>query len=141
MNYRSTSVRYFIVKGESLEKISQKKWERFYSLREYVFPEYAGQILNFACVMVELKDRKPLSIVRIDRMKNKINELGGRDKDYEKEIGKYILNHVEPPKVNCANSVFDAADVFEKKRIEDKYRWKLTEHIEREIAAALCLVV
>ena len=70
-------------------------------------------------------------------MKHKIDENGGLDKEYEKESGKHVINHIEPPEVTSQSSVLDASRVFEAKRLEGKYTWKLSDDIVRKIAESL----
>ncbi len=70
-------------------------------------------------------------------MKHKVDEDGGLDKEYEEESGKHIINRIEPPEVTSQSSVLDASSVFEAKRLEGKYTWKLSDDIVLKIAELL----
>ena len=131
------SIRHFVVSDSDVQKLSQKKRQGFYLRMENTLPEYSGQIINIADVCIELVDRKPYRIIRIDCIRHKIDENGGLDKEYEEESGKHIINYIEPPEVTSQSSVLDASRVFEAKRLEDKYSWKLSDDIVRKIAKLL----
>ena len=62
---------------------------------------------------------------------------GGLDEDYEKESGKHFINIIETPKVTRRSSVLDASSVFEAKRLEGKYTWRLSDDVILKIAESL----
>ncbi len=134
------SIRHFVVSGSDVQKLSQKKRQGFYLRKENTLPEYSGQIISIADVCVELDERKPYQIIKIDCMKHKVNENGGLDKEYEKESGKHIINLIEPPEVTSQSSVLDASSVFEAKRLEGKYTWKLSDDVVLKIAELLKVI-
>ena len=131
------SIRHFVLFSSEVQKLSQKKRQGFYLRNENLLPEYSGQIINIADVCIELVDRKPYKIIRIDCMKHKVNKNGGLDEDYEKESGKHFINIIETPKVTRRSSVLDASSVFEAKRLEGKYTWKLSDDVILKIAESL----
>ncbi len=133
----SISIRHFIVIDSEVHKLSQKKRQGFYLRNKNILPEYSGQIISVADVCIELVDRKPYKIIRIDCMKHKVNKNGGLDEDYEKESGKHFINIIETPKVTRRSSVLDASSVFEAKRLEGKYTWKLSDDVILKIAESL----
>jgi len=96
----SIGIRHFVVDGEKIEKISQKNRQGFYIKQENSLSKYAGRIIDIADICVELVDRKPYKIIRIDCMRHKVNSNGGLDKEYEKDHMKHIGNMIEPPQIN-----------------------------------------
>ena len=138
-NVMNISIRHFVVIGSEIQKLSQKKRQGFYLRNENTLPEYSGKIISIADVCIELVDRKPYKIIRIDCMKHKVNENGGLDKDYDKESGKHFINIIETPKVISQSSVLYASSVFESKRLEGKYTWKLSDDVVSKIAKSLKL--
>ena len=136
-NVMSISIRHFVVNGSDVQKLSQKKRQEFHLRKENTLPEYSGQIISIADVCVELVDRKPYQIIRIDCIKHKVDENGELNKKYEKESGKHIMNRIVPPEVTSQASVLDAYSVFEAKRLEGKYTWKLSDDIVLKIAELL----
>ena len=136
-NVMSISIRHFVVSGSDVQRLSQKKRQGFYLRKENTLPEYSGQTIKIADVCIELVDRKPYKIIRIDCMKHKVDENGGLDTEYEKESGKHFINIIETPKVISQSSVLNATSVFEAKRLEGKYTWKLSDVIALKIAESL----
>ncbi|NOQ93078.1 MAG: hypothetical protein GQ547_00405 [Methylophaga sp.] len=62
----SIGIRHFVVDGENVEKMSQKKRQSFYIKQENSLSKYAGLIIDIADICVELVDRKAYKIIRID---------------------------------------------------------------------------
>lgn len=135
------AIRHFLILSSGIKKISQKKYQSFYhnDLDGNVFPDYAGKIIDVADVVLELVNRKPYQIVRIDCPRYKVNDLGGIDTEYRQEKGRYIINFLDPPKVGKGEDILDASKVFEAKRLKEKYSWKLDNQTILDIGLILGL--
>ncbi len=133
----SISVRYFIVLDETINKISQNKFNGFCFRKEPGLPEYSGQVIKMAEVYVETINRKVTRIIRIDCVKYKADNHGALSKEYEEDSRNHMTNLISPPQVETASGVLNASEIFNAKRLKFKLTWEITEEIRAEISNIL----
>ena len=134
-------VRVFFVGNESrVKRISLK---RFQSLIDggrdgERLPEYAGQRLRIAVVILEVRGRKPVAIERIDRAILVLDETGRVDRSQEQKQGRLAVGSLSwPMPESKEKSVVDASSLFAKKLIAHEYSWRLTADVEEAIEKAI----
>ena len=90
-------------------------------------PEYAGQRLRIAVVILEVKGRKPVAIERIDRAILVFDGTGRVDRRREQKQGRLAVGSLSwPVPESGEKSVIDARSRFAKKLIAHEYSWRLT---------------
>lgn len=80
----SIGVRVMFLDGDRIVRVSQRRFERVFDrdLNE-AMPEYAGQRVRCAMVYMQLADRKPVEVVRIDYMVLPLDPEGRLDADLQ----------------------------------------------------------
>jgi hypothetical protein len=135
--------RVFVVEGESVTRISQKDFDRFYLRENAVLPQYAGRTVTFAVVFYEHKNRKPKRIIRIDTQRSRVKADGSLDQAHNLEDLRLAMNRME---VRLASPAPQAAPrslgvVDAKARFDDR-RWRqlhpaLSGPVQKKILSAL----
>ena len=133
-------LRIFLVKDDdTLERISQARYKRLLRREPHEgMPELAGKCVRSAVVVVNLAERKPVSIDRIQYSQLYFDCNGLIDIEKKEaqvrlalEIIPALMLKQEPGKV------IDARHHFAKKRYNNAYRWKPTREIEAAIIGAV----
>jgi len=80
----SIGIRVMFVDGDRIIRVPLRRFDRLFDrdLNE-AMPEYAGQRVRCAMVYVELADRKPVEVVRIDYMVLPLDPEGRVDADLQ----------------------------------------------------------
>jgi hypothetical protein len=134
-------VRVFFVENEGrVKRISLKRFQRLIDSGQNVerLPEYAGQRLRIAVVILEVKGRKPVAIERIDRSILVFDGTGRVDRRQEQKQGRLAVASLPwPMPESSETSVIDARSRFAKKRIAHEYSWRLTPDVEEAIERAI----
>ena len=124
--------------GDRLQRISLKRFDGLRRESEERFPEYAGQSVRYALVILETQNRKPSAIKSVDCGILKFNSKGQIDEDeWRRQAGLAI--EMMPSVIAEARSIslIDARSHFSKKRYEHEFRWQpsleILEAIEEEI--------
>ncbi len=133
-------LRVFLVNDDdSIQRLSLARYER---LRRgdpgERLPQYAGRRVRYAMVILEVADRKPLEILRIQYSFLDFDPEGRIDPvDREKEAR--LAMEMLPPlaKEQKRPHVVDARYRFAKKRFDDEYKWTSTPEIEAAIVEAI----
>ncbi len=132
------SARYFVVINDSIKKISRKSMEDFYFNGKNTLTDYSGQIIDTIDVIVELQNRKPFRIIRLDGSRLKVDKNGGRDDDFHMESQQQALSCFETPaEVKSTQGVLDATDVFNERKLKNKHIWYPSDKIIYKIAKLL----
>lgn len=117
---------FFLDQNEVLVRIPLKRFEGFYlrSDKRERFPNYAGQRIRYALVTLELKQRKPIAIKRIDCWVIKLNNKGELDEREWLRGATLGVNMASGLQANTSTGpVIDATSRFAKKRYEHEFRW------------------
>jgi hypothetical protein len=120
-------LRVFFVLNESdrLQRISLKRFDGLWGDSKERFPEYAGQSMRYALVILETQNRKPNAITSIDCGILKFNSNGQIDEDeWHRQAGLAI--EMIPPLFAepGSSSVIDACSYFSKKRYKHEFQWQ-----------------
>jgi len=131
-----TGLRVFLVNDDdSLKRFPLARLERlFQGHPEECLLQYAGKRVRYALVMVDLVNRKPVEILRIQYAILTFDSEGKIDAaELEKEMRLGVdmvpIGTIEP----LSRKVVDAEHHFLQKRYENRYLWKPTPEIEETI--------
>ncbi|MCG6881098.1 MAG: hypothetical protein LJE96_18405 [Deltaproteobacteria bacterium] len=132
----SYSIRHFIIdKNDQIFKISQAKFNRMLTHNsEEKFPSFAGLRLRYAEIAIELKDRKPHSVIRSIFSHLSFDSDGFLDYNrYLKDGGIVSSAGILDFGKMSAGNLIDANKIFSKK-LRDNTVWWIPKHkIEKAI--------
>jgi len=103
-----------------------------------MFPEYAGENLRCAYVIVELKNRKPVHIRAIDPIRLYFEADGSCNqvmRKRKKSLANKTFNHVM--RTGNSDIVVDLQSYSAEKHLEEDYRWQPTANEIRKISVLL----
>src|SRR6266496_798769 len=135
-----TGVRIFFVlnDGDRLQRISLKRFDGLWGDGKERFPDYAGQSMRYALVILETRNRRPNAIKRVDCGTLKFNSKGQIDEDeWHRQAAlaiQVIPSLIAEP---GSSSVIDARSHFSKKRLEHEFQWKPSLTIRKAIEEAI----
>lgn len=100
--------------------------------------QYAGKRVRFIEVALELKQRKPVQIIRFQPFVLSFDSEGLID-EAEKEKERRLIAEVisAPIRKREPGNVIDAHHRFAKKHVEHRYRWTPTVEIEKAVLDAI----
>ena len=130
----SIGVRIMFLDGDRIIRVSQRRFERLVDrdLNE-AMPEYAGQRLRCAMVYVQLADRKPVEVVRIDYMVLPLDPEGRLDADLQSRKMMLAGEMFGFGMTGTAERVVDFGPYLAEKQYRAEYKWKPTENEERAL--------
>lgn len=130
----SIGVRILFLDGDRIIRVSQRRFERLVDrdLNE-AMPEYAGQRLRCAMVYVQLADRKPVEVVRIDYMVLPLDPEGRLDADLQSRKMMLAGEMFGFGMTGTAERVVDFGPYLAEKQYRAEYKWKPTENEERAL--------
>lgn len=86
--------RMFVVNDESVLRISQQSFFDFYLRDKPSLARFSDQEITVAIAVCELRDRKPIRIIKIDTARVKVGAQGEMDARYHTEKIDLIARHV-----------------------------------------------
>jgi hypothetical protein len=106
--------RIFVVDGNSVTRIPQKKFDSFFFRHEPALPDFAGKTIHVAFVIYTLENRKPKEVVRIDCSRMRVLNGGELDNDdVMRGIHLSFDRHESgPPATSQRGNVLDATSHF-----------------------------
>ena len=130
------SLRIFIIKDDdSLQRLALAKYERMRDRDPRGrLPEYAGKRIRYALVFVDLENRQPVEIVRIQCSYLYFDAEGLIEADNIEKATKLALETL--PSVlqkEYGEPIIDARHKFAKRRFDHLYHWTPTPEIEAAI--------
>jgi hypothetical protein len=130
----SIGVRIMFLDGDRIIRVSQRRFERLVDrdLNE-AMPEYAGQRIRCAMVYVQLADRKPVEVVRIDYMVLPLDPEGRVDADLQSRKMMLAGEMFGFGMTGTAERVVDFGPYLAEKQYRAEYKWKPTENEERAL--------
>jgi hypothetical protein len=130
----SIGVRILFLDGDRIIRVSQRRFERLVDrdLNE-AMPEYAGQRIRCAMVYVQLADRKPVEVVRIDYMVLPLDPEGRLDADLQSRKMMLAGEMFGFGMTGTAERVVDFGPYLAEKQYRAEYKWKPTENEERAL--------
>ena len=128
--------RIFIVNDDdTLKRMPMKRYHRLFRRDpEERFLEYAGNRIRYVLVVLELKNRKPVEILKIQYSYLAFDKKGRLREDERERAARLSMELIKPllPEEE-SNHVIDAGHKFAKKRFDDRYIWKPTPEIKAAI--------
>jgi hypothetical protein len=137
----STGIRLFFLDDEDrIHRISVSKFDRFYLHKDEKenFPEFAGQRVRYALVLVKLEGRKPVGVKYIDYAVISFNSEGKLNEEVDERNSRLaadIMSIYWPNKEN--KDVIDASGRFAQKQYQHEFRWTPTPEIKEALARAI----
>ena len=130
---------FLIGDDDSIQRLSLARYERLLRRdpRERL-PRYAGKRVRYALVVLEVAERRPVEIIRIQYSFLHFDSKGSidaSDQEREARLGSEMLPTI--PKEPDSTHVVDARHRFAKKRFDDAYKWTSTPEIEATIVEAI----
>jgi hypothetical protein len=111
--------RIFIVNDDdTIKRMPMKRYHRLFKRDpEERFLEYAGNRIRYVLVVLELKNRKPVEILRIQYSYLAFDQKGRLREDERKRVARLSMEIIKPsPAKKESNHVIDARYKFAKKR-------------------------
>ncbi len=132
-------LRIFIVNDDnSLERLALKTYERLMKCDPDIsFPQYAGKRVRYAEVAIELKNRKPVEVLRMEYFIMHFDAKGRIDGTVRDDVMRLGVNLTPPIYFKNDPVVIYAQHHFAKKRFDHQFRWKPTPEIEMTILKAI----
>ena len=133
-------LRIFLVNdNDFVQRLPLTKFERL--RRRYTeerLPQYAGKRVRYALVVLEMKQRKPVAIHRIQYAFLHFDSEGRLDTK-EREMEARLAVELFPPIATKGHppQVVDARHRFARKRYTDEYKWKPSPEMEAAIVEAV----
>jgi hypothetical protein len=120
---------------DSIRRLPLAKYERLMN-RDSIerIPEYAEKRVRYAEVALDLEQRKPVEILRIEYFLMTFDSTGRIDRaerDKESQLAMDVLPTCYLNKEN--GNVVDARHVFAKRQYDHRYRWTPTPEMEQKI--------
>jgi len=127
-------VRVMFVDGDRIIRVPLRRFDRLFDrdLNE-AMPEYAGQRVRCAMVYVELADRKPVEVVRIDYMVLPLDPEGRVDADLQSRKLMLAGEMFGFGMTGTAERVVDFGPYLAERHYRAEYKWKPTENEERAL--------
>ena len=134
------SLRIFLVNDDdSVQGLPLAQYDRLLQRDpKECLPQYAGKQLRYALVVVDLVNRRPVEILRIQYSLLSFDSEGRVDPaDREKEA-KLAFEVLPPLPIKRRDmQVIDAQHRFAKKRYDDEYRWTPSPEIQAAIVEVI----
>lgn len=134
------SLRVFLVNDDdSLQRLSLARFERLRRREpEERLPEYAGRRVRYALVILQVADRKPLEILRIQYSFLHFDSEGRIDTAEQERQGRLAMEMIHPVVTERRRpQVVESRHKFAQKRYQDRYKWTPSPEIEAAIVEAI----
>ena len=121
------SLKVFIVNDEyAIISLSFARYNRLFERNPIeIFPQFADKRIRYALAVIDLINRKPIKILRIQYSYVLFGSDGRIDSEFIKEEARSGLYTLPPIlKDSKPEPVIDARHRFAKKRFDRKYKWK-----------------
>jgi hypothetical protein len=132
-------LRVFLVNDDdSIQRLSLARYERLRRDPGERLPQYAGRRVRYAMAILEMEDRRPEEIIKIQYSFLRFDSKGSIDAADQEREARLGLEMLPPaPKKPESPHVVDARHRFAKKRFHDEYKWTPTPEIEAAIVEAI----
>ncbi|MCK4390959.1 MAG: hypothetical protein KAV83_12070 [Desulfobacterales bacterium] len=134
------SLRIFLVlDDDSLDRLPLSRLERLFQRHpDERFPQFANFRVRYALAAVDLVNRKPVEILRIQYAYLSFDSEGKIDAAELQKQMRLGVDMVPPVATEHVSlNVLDAKHRFVQKRYHDTYRWRPTPEIEAAIVEAV----
>jgi hypothetical protein len=134
---------FLINEDDSLQRLPVKRYERLLDGEpgERLL-QYAGKRVRCAMVSLEVRERKPQSIIRIDYLFLSFDAEGRIDRSEQEKEMRLAAEFISPiiPAIfeeQCSGKIIDARSHFAEKRYKQEFRWLPSPEIEEAIMIAV----
>jgi len=126
---------YFIDEDDKITRIPLTRFERIRDRDpKESLSEYKNSRIRYAEIILELKNRKPISIARIVYAYLQFDSEGKVDKEFLNMEGQAAISMMPSiPLPGNPENVVQANDRFAKKRFKDEFTWTPSFQLEQEI--------
>jgi hypothetical protein len=128
--------RIFIVNDDdTLKRMPMKRYHRLFRRdpEERVL-EYSGNRIRYVLVVLELKNRKPVEILKIQYSYLAFDQKGRLRESEREKATRLSIDMIKPsPPEHELNHIIDARYKFAKKRFDREYRMEASPEIEKAI--------
>lgn len=134
------SLRIFLVDDDhSIRRLPLTRYERLIRRdTQERLPEYAGKRVRYAEVAVELAQRKPVGILRMQYFFLLFDSEGRVDAAQQEKERRLAMELLPSFGVGGQSGrIIEARHHFAKKRYDNEYRWTPTAGIEKAIVRAI----
>jgi hypothetical protein len=98
------------------------------------FSQYASKRVRYALVIMEMTNRKPQEIIKIDYGYLRFDSEGQLDRDEQEESARLGLEMIPPIRSKLdSGPIVDARHQFARKRYHDEHTWQPKDQLEAEI--------
>ncbi|MGD9134483.1 MAG: hypothetical protein PVF78_12585 [Desulfobacterales bacterium] len=132
--------RIFIVNDDdTLKRMPMRRYHRLFKRDpEERFLEYAGNRIRYVLVVLELKNRKPVEILRIQYSYLAFDQKGRLREDERERAARLSMEMIKPsPPGEESNHIINARYKFAKKRFRREFRWEPSAELEAAIFRAI----
>ena len=128
---------FFVNDKDEIKRISHASFERIFNRDpKEVHLEYKNTRVRYAEVILEIENRKPVSIVRIVYGYLKFDSKGHVDKEFHAEEQRVAMGMISLPLPGQSSNVVHASDRFAQKAFKDNFSWSPSFELEQSIIEA-----
>lgn len=126
---------FFIDENDKIIRVPMARFERIRDMDpKESLPEYRNSRIRYAEIIVELQNRKPISIARIVYGYLQIDSEGKVDREFLNMEGQVAINMMPSiPLPGEPENVVHASNRFAQKRFKDEFTWTPSFELEQEI--------
>jgi len=130
---------FFIDEDDSTIRTTLAKFERLRNQDpKEQLPKYANKKIRFAMAILEVKGKKPLSVIQIDYGYLSFDSEGKLDPKYLEDEMRIAMDVLPVPSLpeslgGKTKNVINAQDKFAIKKYKNQFTWKPNPKIEKEI--------
>ena len=130
---------FLIDEDDSITRTSLAKFERLRAQDpKEQFSRYAEKKIRYAMAVLEVKGKKPLSVVQINYGYLSFDSEGKLDPKYLEDEMRIAMGAISLPTLPISfgskpQNVINAQDKFAKKKYKNQFTWKPNPKIEKEI--------
>ena len=134
------SLRIFLVNDDdSLKRLPLAKYQRMLRHKSRdCLPDYADKRVRYVMVVLDLLDREPVEILRIDYAFLKFDSKGRIDQSEKKNEARLAMESLSAiGQEQESEHLVDARHLFARKRYSDRYKWEPSLELEEKIIGAV----
>ena len=130
---------YIVEDDDSLKRIPLTRYERMIGgVPEEALPQYSGRRMRSICAAIDMINRKPNEILRLDYSYLAFDSDGKLDRsEFEKSLGLGMDLLAPFEAIDPKRKVIDASHRFAEKRYKDQFSWSPTPEIEAAIITSI----
>lgn len=120
--------------NDSLKIVPSSRFEKLYNFDpSFSLKEYSGKRIKYIAVVVQLVNRKPVSITDIKYHIMQLDRDGKYDRNFFKELNLDVSKLISIPILGKPENVIDKSTDFAEKQFKLKYSWSPPPNIENRI--------